>query len=364
MTQPSSSNTVETATVSTLTNDHGVELCAMNYGGTILSLRIPDAEGTLDDVVLGFDAPEKYQTEAYQANCPYFGAVIGRYANRIDDGCFQLDGRTYQLSTNHGSHHLHGGHNGFDKQFWSGGSFVDDRGPGLRYSYTSPGTEEGYPGRLTTTVTYRLTNDNKLIVDYEAESTRPTPVNLTQHTYFNLAGVGNGDVLNHRLTIDADHFTPVDSSLLPTGEVRSVGDTPLDFRSPTRIGVRIEADHPQIQRAQGYDHNFVLHRTSRPPTSLSRAARVAEPHSGRTMAVYTSEPGVQFYSGNSLTGTFTGKGGATYRSHSGLCLETQHFPDSPNHPNFPSTILHPEDVYRSRTVFAFSTLPASDGHAP
>lgn len=333
----------------------------MNYGGTILSLRVPDRHGTLGDVVLGFDVPDKYRTEAYRSDCPYFGAVIGRYANRIAQGRFELDGTTYQLSTNHGPDHLHGGHDGFDKQFWSGGPFGDENGSGLRYTYMSPDTEEGYPGRLTATVTYRLTNDNEVIIDYEAETTKATPVNLTQHTYFNLGGIGYGDVLTHRLQVDAKYFTPVDRSLIPTGELRSVAGTPFDFRTPTSIGARIESDNRQLTRAQGYDHNFVLRREGSSPTVVSRAARVSEPQSGRVMTVYTTEPGMQFYSGNSLNGTFVGKGGATYGSHSGFCLETQHFPDSPNHPNFPSTILRPGETYRSRTIFAFSTLPQLAG---
>ena len=329
----------------------------MNYGGIILSLRVPDREGTLEDIVLGFDDYEKYRSDAYLSAAPYFGAIIGRYANRINRGCFQLDGTTHQLSTNQGPNHLHGGRDGFDKQLWSADPFEDEQGSGIRYAYTSPDTEEGYPGRLAVAVTYRLTNDNDVIVTYGAETTKATPVNLTQHSYFNLAGAAAEDVLDHRLSIAADSFTPVDSSLIPTGEIRSVNGTPFDFRTPTRIGARINANAPQLKYARGYDHNFVLNREGAGSnSSLHTAARAYEPQSGRVMTVSTTEPGLQFYSGNFLDGTLDGKNGGAYEKHSGFCLETQHFPDSPNHPGFPSTILHPGETYQSRTVFSFSTV--------
>lgn len=343
--------------VYTLTNKNGLELRTMNYGGIILSLRVPDREGTFEDIVLGFDSYEKYRSDPYLSASPYFGAIIGRYANRIEGGRFELNGKTYQLATNDGPNHLHGGSVGFDKRFWSGRTFVDEHGAGIRYTYVSPDGEEGYPGRLDASVTYRLTNDDELIVAYEATTTEATPVNLTQHTYFNLAGHDAGDVLDHRVMIAADHFTPIDSSFIPTGEIRSVADTPFDFRTPTPIGARIDADNSQLQHGRGYDHNFVLNREDAGKDGLALAARVYEPESGRVLTVRTTEPGLQFYSGNFLSGNLVGKGGAVYRHRAGFCLETQHFPDSPNHPSFPSTILRPGDTYRSRTIFSFSTRP-------
>ncbi|MFP4229029.1 MAG: aldose epimerase family protein [Salinivenus sp.] len=344
--------------VHVLTNANGVELRTMNYGGTILGLRLPDRNGSFEDVVLGLSSPERYRSEAYASEAPYLGALIGRYCNRIEGGQFDLDGHTYQLTTNHGPHHLHGGETGFDQRLWTAHPFEDD-GVGIRYSYASPEGEEGYPGRLTTTVTYRLRDDNALVVDYEAHTTAPTPVNLTQHTYFNLAGHDAADVLDHRLTIDADHFTPVDASLIPTGEIRPVAGTPFDFRRPTRIGARLDTDSRQLRYGNGYDHNFVLNETGADETVPALAARAFEPDSGRELTVYTTEPGVQLYTGNSLSGTLTGKNGATYDAHSGFCLETQHFPNSLNEPDFPSTILRPDETYRSTTIYAFDTRAAT-----
>lgn len=351
------SDTGRLVNVYTLTNEHGMELRTMNYGGIILSLRVPNREGTFEDVVLGFASYDEYRTESYLSTSPYFGAIVGRYGNRIDEGRFELDGNTYQLATNNGTNHLHGGVIGFDKRYWEGDPFVDEQGTGIRFSYVSSDDEEGYPGRLTVSVTYRLTDDNELIVSYQATTTEATPVNLTQHTYFNLAGHDDGDVLDHHLTIDADHFTPVDSTLIPTGEIRSVAQTPFDFRTSTPIGARIEADHRQIQYGRGYDHNFVLNREDAGKDSLAFAARVYEPESGRVLTVHTTEPGLQFYSGNFLAGNLVGKSGVAYERRAGFCLETQHFPDSPNQPTFPSTILRPGETYRSRTIFAFGTRP-------
>jgi aldose 1-epimerase len=331
--------------VFTLTNAHGVEVRAMTYGGIIVALRLPDRNGRLDDVVLGYDS-----LQGYLRSSPYFGAVVGRYGNRIAKGRFVLDGVTYRLATNNGPNHLHGGLRGFDKVVWQAEPFQSDSGVGVTLSYTSPDGEEGYPGTLRARVRYLLTDRNELIVDYDATSDKATPVNLTQHSYFNLVGGGRRDILDHQLWINADGYTPVDSTLIPTGAIDSVAGTPFDFRTPTAIGARIGQDHPQLHFGAGYDHNWVLRREG---AGLAHAARLVEPTSGRTLDIYTTEPGLQFYSGNFLDGTITGKGGQVYGHRYGLCLETQHYPDSPNHPQFPSTILRPGDEYRSRTVFAF-----------
>ena len=336
----------------TLTNANGVEARVTNYGGIIVSLRVPDTQGQVEDIVLGYDSLASYLDET-----PYFGAIIGRYGNRIDEAQFELDDTTYTLEANNGPNHLHGGAKGFDKVVWNAEPFEDERGTGLIFTYTSPDGEEGYPGTLNAKVTYLLTDDNELIFDYEATTDKATPVNLTQHTYFNLAGDGSGDILDHEMMINADTFTPVDSTLIPTGELRPVEGTPFDFRQPTPIGARIDEDNEQIRFGPGYDHNFVLKRENADADSLVLAARVTEPTSGRVMEVFTTEPGLQFYSGNFLDGTLTGKGGVAYAHRTGFCLETQHFPDSPNQPDFPSTILRPGETYRSRTVYKFSTQP-------
>jgi len=333
----------------TLKNTHGMELRVLDYGGIIVSLAVPDRTGRVDDVVLGFD-----RLEDYERSSPYFGAIIGRFSNRIARGRFTLDGRAYTLATNDGPNHLHGGVKGFDKVVWDVSPFERQDSTGLVLRYTSPDSEEGYPGTLRTTVTYTLTEGNELIFDYEATSDRATPVNLTQHSYFNLAGEGEGDVLDHVLTLNANSFTPVDSTLIPTGEIRSVAGTPFDFRAPTAIGARIDQDDEQLRCGRGYDHNFVLDKDPGAPASTTFAARVFEPSSGRVMEVHTTEPGVQFYSGNFLDGTLRGKKGAVYSPRSGFTLETQHFPDSPNHPQFPSTTLMPGREYRSRTVLRFT----------
>ena len=333
----------------TLKNAHGMELRVLDYGGIIVSLAVPDRTGRVDDVVLGFD-----RLQAYERSSLYFGAIIGRFGNRIARGRFTLDGRTYMLATNDGPNHLHGGMKGFDKVVWKVSPFERQDSTGLVLRYTSPDGEEGYPGTLRTTVTYTLTDGNELIFDYEATSDRATPVNLTQHSYFNLAGDGRGDVLDHVLTLKAHSFTPVDSTLIPTGEIRSVAGTPFDFRAPTAIGARIGQDDEQLRYGGGYDHNFVLDKDRAEQRGAAMlAARVYEPSSGRLMEVFTTEPGVQFYSGNFLDGMLTGKRGTVYPRRSGFALETQHFPDSPNHPDFPSTILAPGREYRSRTLLRF-----------
>lgn len=332
----------------TLTNDNGMEATVTNFGGIITSLRVPDREGNLEDVVLGFDSLSGYVEEH-----PYFGALIGRYGNRIAGGRFTLDGETHQLPVNNGPNSLHGGTQGFDKVVWAAEPFENERGRGLVLSYTSPDGDQGYPGTLNARVTYTLTNDNELIFDYHATTDEATPVNLTQHTYFNLAGDGSGSILDHVMMLNASRFTPVDSTLIPTGELRSVEGTPFDFREPTPLGARIGQEEEQLGFGGGYDHNFVIDRQE--GDSLTLAARVYEPTSGRVMEVLTTEPGVQLYTGNFLDGTLTGKGGTVYEHRTGFCLETQHFPDSPNQPSFPSTILRPGEEYESTTVYRFTT---------
>lgn len=329
----------------TLTNANGVALTAITYGGIIQSLRVPDRAGKFDDVVLGFPTLEGYLGEH-----PFFGAIIGRYGNRIARARFTLDGRTYKLAANDGPNHLHGGVKGFDKVLWNAEQTRGAAGPGVTFTRVSPDGEEGYPGTLSVRVTYTLTDRNELIVEYHATTDKATPVNLTQHSYFNLAGQASGDILGHELMLNADRYTPVDDTLIPTGELAPVDGTPFDFRQPHAIGARINGDHAQLKFGRGYDHNWVLNRKG---DSLQLAARVAEPKTGRTLEVSTTEPGIQFYAGNFLDGKLTGKGGAVYRHRTGFCLETQHFPDSPNKPQFPSTILKPGAEYRSRTVFTF-----------
>jgi len=326
----------------TLENGNGVRMRVMTYGATVISLLVPDRSGQARDVVLGHD-----HLSGYLLASPYFGAVIGRYANRIARGRFTLGGVEYRLATNNGPNHLHGGVRGFDKVIWTVGEVEAGRKLVLRY--VSPDGEEGYPGTLTATVSYELGERNEITIDYEAVTDRPTPVNLSQHSYFNLSG--SDDILDHELTIAADRFTPVAAGLIPTGSLDAVAGTPLDFRTARRIGERINDRHPQLVLAGGYDHNYVL---SRPGDVLAAAARLRDPGGGLTLEVRTTEPGIQFYSGNFLDGSITGKGGAVYRRHGGLCLETQHFPDSPNRPSFPSTILEPGRTYRSRTVWSLS----------
>jgi aldose 1-epimerase len=330
----------------TLTNKHGMEVRATNFGGIIVSIKVPDKAGHFDDVTLGFD-----KLDGYLVNNPHFGALIGRYANRIGGAKFILDGVQYKLAPNDGPNTLHGGIKGFDKHLWSVATFKTEKSVGLIFTRVSPDGEEGFPGNLSAKVKYTLTDENTLVFDYEATTDKATPVNLTQHSYFNLAGDGHGNILGHELTLNADRFTPVDKTLIPTGELRPVAGTPLDFSKTTTVGARIDDKYEQMVLARGYDHNFVINRTG---AGLMWAARMHDPQSGRTLEVSTTEPGMQFYSGNFLDGTITGKDGHVYQQRDGFAFESQHFPDSPNHPEFPSTILRPGKVYRSQTIYKFS----------
>jgi aldose 1-epimerase len=326
----------------TLTNRNGMEVRLMTYGAIIQSIRVPDRNGRFADVVNGHDTLEGYRTRSR-----FFGAVVGRYGNRIAGGKFTLDNREYTLAVNNGPNHLHGGVIGFDKVVWTAASVTPER---IELTRISPDGEEGYPGTLHVGVTYALSDANELSVRYHATTDKPTPINLTQHSYFNLAGHDAGDIGGHILTLNADRYTPVDATQIPTGAMIPVAGTPFDFRQPTAIGTRIDADDEQLKLGGGYDHNFVLNRGTE---NGVMAARVVEPKSGRTLEVSTTEPGVQFYSGNKLDGSITGKGGTVYGRRSGFCLETQHFPDSPHRANFPSTILRPGQAFDSMTVFKF-----------
>ncbi|MFC8916914.1 aldose epimerase family protein [Streptomyces sp. NPDC057116] len=324
----------------------GTRLKVLSYGGIVQSLEVPDRHGRYANVSLGFD-----DLDAYVSSSPFFGALIGRYGNRIAGGRFTLDGREHRLSVNDGPNSLHGGARGFDKRVWDVEPFTDRTGVGLVLRYVSADGEMGYPGTLRVTVTYTLTPRGEWRVDYAATTDRATVVNLTNHTYYNLAGEGGGDVLGHELRLAASRYTPTDATLIPTGELAPVAGTPFDFRSGKPIGEDIRTAHPQLVLAQGYDHNWVLDKgaTARPLP----VATLRDPGSGRTMTIATTEPGVQFYSGNFLDGTLAGPSGRTYRQGDGLCLETQHFPDSPNRPEFPSTVLRPGATYRSTTVHRF-----------
>lgn len=333
----------------TLTNKRGMQASIMNYGGIMTSLRVPDRNGCLDDVLLGYSTPEEYWKTG---NKPYFGAILGRYANRIANGRFTLDGVTYQLSVNDGLNTLHGGIRGFDKRVWGVEEVCRDDAVGLVLSYWSKDGEEGFPGNVAVKMAYTLTDNNELRMDYAATTDKKTVLNLSQHNYYNLAGAGNGDILGHILTINADWFTPIKPDLIPTGQVQSVAGTPLDFRNPTLIGARIHSDDPQMRyAANGYDFNYVLNRGGH---LMTLASSVYEPKSGRMMEVYTTQPAVQLYSGNHLDGSIVGKEGKVYKQYGGLSLETQHYPDSPNHPHFPSTELNPGQIYRQSTIYKFS----------
>jgi aldose 1-epimerase len=328
----------------TLTNPAGTRVKIVTYGGIVTELHVPDRNGKLDDVVLGFD-----NLQDYLAGHPYFGAIVGRVANRIAKVKFTLDGKPYTLAVNNGPNALHGGLKGFDKKVWKAKTRDVANGVALDLSYVSRDGEEGYPGTLSTTVTYTLTNDKELRIDYEATTDQPTPVNLTNHSYFNLAGAASGTkILDHQLMLAADKYTPADDTLIPTGEIAAVARTPLDFTAPTAIGARIDQIPASIG---GYDHNFVLRGGG---GKLELAARVTESKSGRVMEMFTTEPGVQFYTGNFLDGKLKGKGGTSYQKHQAFCLEAQHYPDSVNHPNFPSVILRPGETYKQTTVYKFS----------
>ena len=329
-----------------LKNVHGMETRITNYGGIVVSLTAPDRNGALGDVVLGFNDLESYLTK----NDPYLGAIIGRYGNRIAKGRFKLNGAEHKLAVNNGENHLHGGIKGFDKVVWTGREMRTPNGPAVVLTYLSKDGEEGYPGNLRVRVTYTLTNNNELRIDYSATTDKATVLNLTHHSYFNLLGEGNGDILQHRVTINADRFLPTDAGSIPTGELAKVAGTPFDFLKATAIGARINQDHEQLKFGNGYDHTWVIN--GRPGT-LRHAATVTEPFLGRVMEVWTTEPGVQFYTGNFLDGKLTGKTGKPYPRRSGFCLETQHYPDSPNQPSFPTTTLRRGATYRSTTIYRF-----------
>ncbi|HOK51065.1 MAG TPA: aldose epimerase family protein [Bacteroidales bacterium] len=322
-----------------LRNDNGMEVSITNYGATVTSIKVPDASGKIDEVITGFDTLEDYEKEH-----PYFGVICGRYANRIAKGQFTLDGVTYHLPINNGPNSLHGGNKGFDKVIWQAESFENKDAIGVKLNYLSRDGEEGYPGNMQVTVIYSLNNLNELTIEYHATTDKPTVVNLTNHCYFNLAGC-NQSIYDLVLTIDADKITEVDDTSIPTGKLLEVAGTPFDFRTPTRIGDRIH------QVPEGFDHNYILNKAA---GRFDRIATLFDPRSGRKMHVYTTEPGVQFYSANYLDGSQVGHSGIRYQKHCSLCLETQHFPDSPNHPHFPSTVLRPEEKYYQKTVYAFS----------
>ncbi len=328
----------------TLTNQNGMQVAITNFGGIVVRIQTVDRQGKTDDVVLGYDSLDGYVNDT-----AYFGAVIGRYGNRIALGKFTLDGARYTLARNNGENSLHGGIKGFNKAVWQAREMAVEDGPSVELTYLSKDGEEGYPGNLSVKVLYTLTDRNELKIDYTATTDKKTVLNLTNHSYFNLNPAGS-DVLQHLLMIQADKFTPVDAGLIPTGELRSVAGTPFDFRKPTAIGARIEQEDEQLKLGKGYDHNFVLNRKGK---GMELAARVVEPTTGRVLEVLTDEPGVQFYTGNFLDGTVRGKGGKAYGRRSAFCLETQHFPDSPNHPKFPSTELKPGEKYQTTTIYRF-----------
>lgn len=330
----------------TLTNSRGMQVEITNYGGIITRLLAPDKNGQFADVVLGFDKLEDY----LQNNSPYFGAIIGRFGNRIAKGAFSIDGQQYALAINNAPNTLHGGAAGFDKHLWQAREIEREGYAALELNRISPDMEEGFPGNLNATVRYLLNDDNELLIEYEATTDKPTVINLTNHAYFNLKGAGNGDILGHELMIAASRFTPVDSTLIPTGELRPVAGAPFDFKIPTPIGARINADDEQLRLGRGYDHNFVLDKSG---PGLELAASAYEPTSGRFLEVLTTEPGIQFYCGNFLDGSTIGKGGVKHDYRTGFCLETQHFPDSPNQPGFPSTLLGPGEKYETRTIYRF-----------
>jgi len=324
----------------TLTNANGMRVKLTNYGAITVSVEAPDRAGKLADVTLGYDTLDGWFTSK-----SYFGATVGRYANRIAKGKFSLDGQTYTLATNNGENALHGGLKGFDKVLWNAETVQLPNAVGVKFTYTSKDGEEGYPGNLAVTALYMLTNDNEFKVEFTATTDKTTVVNLAHHSYWNLGGAAAGDILGHELLLEADQYTPVDAGLIPTGELKAVAGTPMDFTKPTAIGARI------AQVEGGYDHNFVLRNQT---GKVALAARVVDPKSGRIMEIFTDQPGIQFYSGNFLDGTVTGKGGVVYKKHQGFCLETQHYPDSPNRPNFPSVVLRPGETYKHVMIHKFS----------
>ena len=329
----------------TLTNSKGVEAKITNYGAIVVSMRVPDKNGKFDDVVLGYDT-----LDGYLKDKTYFGGIVGRYANRIAKGKFSLDGKQYTLAVNNGENHLHGGIKNFETMVWKAKSSIVKDGASLELNYFSRDGEEGYPGNMKVKVIYTLTENNELKIEYTATTDKDTVVNLTNHSYFNLAGAGSGNILNHLMQINADRFTPTDSGSIPTGELRNVKSTPFDFSVPTAIGARIEDPDEQLKLGSGYDHNYVLNKNNQ---SLTLAAKVYEPTTGRGLEVFTTEPGVQFYSGNFLDGV-KGKNGKVYQKRDAFCLETQHYPDSPNQPQFPTTVLKPAQKYTQTTIYKFS----------
>ncbi len=331
----------------TLSNGKGMEMQITNYGGIVVGLKVPDKNGLVEDVVLGYD-----DVDGYVKNNPYFGAIIGRYGNRIANGVFSIANETYTLAKNNGNNCLHGGEKGFDKVIWNAKPIQSENRVGLELTYLSKDGEEGFPGNLDVKVCYELTIENAFEITYSATTDKTTVVNLTHHSYFNLAGCNAGSILSHIVSINADTYTPVDSGLIPTGEIAPVKETPFDFTKPEVIKNRIGESHEQLVLANGFDHNWILNPSG---NGIVKAATVHDPASGRFMEVFTTEPAMQFYSGNFLDGTITGKGGTVYDFRSGLCLETQHSPDSPNHPNMPTTLLRPGEVYSSKTIYKFST---------
>jgi aldose 1-epimerase len=334
----------------TLTNHKMMEVKIITFGGIITSIKVPDRHGNWENVALGFDNLQDYETKN-----PYFGCITGRYANRIAKGQFTLDGVTYQLDINNPPNHLHGGVKGFDKQVWEvTDEFIREHRVGIELHYLSPDGDQKYPGELDVTVTYTLTDDNAIRMDYLAATDAPTIVNLTNHTYWNLAGEGEGPIYDHLLRINADHYTPVDPTLIPTGDIEPVEGTPLDFRRYKPLADGIRSDHEQIVIGRGFDHNWVLNRPDPEDETMIRAATLIEPESGRLLRIKTTEPGIQFYSGNFLDGTLYGPSGRAYRQGDGLALETQHYPDSPNHPNFPPVVLRPGETYKTTTIFQLS----------
>ncbi len=330
----------------TLRNANQMEVTIITYGAIVTSIKVPDKNGVIDDVVLGCDSVGDYEKQT-----AYIGCIVGRYGNRIANGRFTLKGKMYSVPVNNPPNHLHGGVRGFNRVVWTAKEFESGSRAGVRLSYMSKDGEEGYPGSLSATVTYTLSDDNELVIEYSAETDKPTVVNLTNHSYFNLAGAGNGTVLKQELTINADRFTPINSVCIPTGELRTVKDTVFDFTKPVAIGLRIHEKDPQLIFGNGYDHNYVLNKAE---NELALAARLSDQASGRKMDVFTTEPGMQLYTGNWLTSAIIGKGDKRYNKHFAVCLETEHFPDSPNQAHFPSTVLTPDQTYSSKTILRFS----------